>query len=267
MKRVLISGVVAVAMATSAQADFIGGRWYDASAHAYFGHFPAGPGILATGWDSSQGFVPGWIGGQNGWASFASSTAQGSVTNANPLGGDQNLRIAFDPALPNGTNTGAFSPSLGAQPVGSSITSVDIYISNTGGADYDVVPQAPTQGLLSARVKFNFLGNIFILDNPGSGLQFIDTGVAWNVGVYTNLTIDINPTADTIEYYYGGNLIHSSMAGVFAGTATEQVVLLSDNWHLPGEAGDFDNFSVVPSPGTLAMLGLAGLIGRRRRKA
>ena len=76
---------------------------------------------------------------------------------------------------------------------------MDISITNTGGADYDVVPQAPSQGFLSARVKFNFGGNIFILDDPGPGLQFVDTGVAWTVGQYVNLTIDINPNANTID--------------------------------------------------------------------
>src|SRR5262245_47975363 len=124
------SGLAVVALTASAQADFIGGRFYGTGLQAYTGHFPVGPGSLATGWDSVDGFVPGWIGGQNGWTSFVTSTAQGTVSNVNPFAGDQHLRIQRDPALGAGTNTGAFSPNLGALPVGRSITSVEVSISN-----------------------------------------------------------------------------------------------------------------------------------------
>ena len=73
----------------------------------------------------------------------------------NPAGGLQHLRIGNDPLVGAGTFTGAFSPNLGALPVGPSSVSMDIAISNTGGADYDVIPQAPSQGFLTARVKFS----------------------------------------------------------------------------------------------------------------
>ncbi len=225
----------------------IGGRLYEFSNQAYLGQAPAeiGPGNLTTGFEAVDGFVPGFIGGQSGWTTFAASLTQGHIDTANPAAGAQHLRISKDPALASGILTGAFSPDQGPLAVGPSSVSVDIAISNTGGADYDVSPQAPSQAMISARVKFSFVGNIFIVDDLGAGLVFVDTGVAWNAGPYTNLTINIDPVANTIDYIYGGAPIYSSVGGVFAGTTIEQVVLFSDNFHVAGESGDFDNFSVV----------------------
>ena len=171
---------------------------------------------------------------------FAASAVEGHIDTANPASGDQHLRISYDPAAGQGSYTGAFTPDVGPLPVVPSDVSVDVAISASGGADYDVVPQAPSQGFLTARVSFEYMGNIWILDDVGAGLQFVDTGVAWNIGPYTTLRILVDPGASTIDYYYGGSLIYSSVAGVFAGTTIEQIVLISDNWHTTDD-GDFDN--------------------------
>jgi hypothetical protein len=40
----------------------------------------------------------------------------------------------------------------------------------------------------------------------------------------------------------------------------------SDNFQNPDEVGDFDNVSVIPAPGALALLGLGGLAAARRRR-
>jgi len=226
---------------------------------------PRGPGSVVAGFEPGEGFLAAPIGGQMGWTMFNASVTEGHVDALNPMSGSQNLRISHDPAVALGTSIGAFSPNLGALPVGPSSLSVDVAISAAGGADYDVVTQAPSQGFLSARVKFSWQGHILVLDNPGTGLTFVDTGVAWNVGPYTNLTINIDPVANTIDYSYGGAPIYSSVAGVFAGTAMEQAVLMSDNFNL-ADVGDFDNVSMVPGPATLAMLGLGGLCFLRRRR-
>jgi hypothetical protein len=125
-----------------------------------------------------------------------------------------------------------------------------VNLSAIGGADYDVVAQAPSQGFLTARVKFNFQGAIYVLDDTGSGLVFIDTGTTWtaDAGTYKELRIEIDGLADPIDYYWGGSLFYSSVAGVFAGTSVEQVVFTSDNWQNPGETGDFDDLRVVHGP-------------------
>ena len=183
----------------------------------------------------------------------------------NPYAGEQHLRISHDPGNPTGTLTGGFSPDLGPQNDDPVSVSVMVAIGATGGADYDVVPQAPSQGFLTARVNFSYLGDIRVLDDLGSGLAFIDTGVVWVPGGYKDLTIDIDAGGNTIDYSYDGSLIYSSVAGIFAGTRVEQVVLISDNWHVD-DLGDFDNLVITPEPTTLALVGLGGLLALRRRR-
>ncbi|MCD4748374.1 MAG: hypothetical protein K8R59_03280 [Thermoanaerobaculales bacterium] len=199
--------------------------------------------VESFGFEVAEGFAPGYIAGQVGWTAFSASLVEGHIDTANPATGTQHLRIANDPAVGAGSNTGAFSPEVADAVVDASYVEVDVAISATGGADYDVVPQTPTQGLLTAQVKFYYLGDIQVLDDTGSGLAFIDTGTDWNVGPYTTLGIYVDPVANTIDYYYGGSLIYTSVAGVFGGTIIEQVVLFSDNYHA-GEVGDFDNLVI-----------------------
>ena len=247
------ASLTTLAVAASAQTDWTNGR---SNGVRQFSSAGGAAGSYQTGFDSGEGFVPGWVGGQNGWITFGTSMILARIDTANPAAGDQHLRIAFEPTLPQGSAVGAFSPNQGVLPPVRSTISVDISLSSISqffGADYDVVPQAPSQELKSAHVKFNFQGLIWVLDDLGGGLQFVNTGVPWNAGVYTNLTIDIDPAANTIDYFYGGNLIYSSVAGVFLSTTTEQVVLFSNNRQLNVfETADFDNLSV-----TLGCLGNA----------
>jgi hypothetical protein len=266
MRNILVLGLVA-AFALPALADV---KSFSADTHALVpdvDELRLG-GNYGTGFEAADGFAPGYISGQSGWGAFAASTTQGRIDTGNPFAGSQHLRIAKDAAIGTGINTGAFSPNQGAQPAGSYDVSVMMNLSATGGADYDVVPQAPSQALLSARVKFNFQGPIFILDDTGGGLAFVNTGTNWtaDAGTYKELRIEMDANADTIDYYWGGSLIYSSVAGVFAGTSIEQVVLISDNFHNPGETGDFDNLSVTPEPASLALLAMGGLALIRRRR-
>ena len=245
---------------------------------------PPNPLIDSYGFEAGEGFTPGFLGGQVGWTVFAASAVEPTIDTVNPAGGSQHMQLGQDPANGPGTLLGGFSPDLGPQDVTMrSSVSVDISIGATGGADYDIVPQAPSQMFLTARVNFNFMGNIFILDDVGAGLVFIDTGVAWPVATYFNLRIEIDPVNNTIDYYVDNVLIYSSVAGVYAGTQVEQVVILSDNFNA-GESADFDNLvidtAVVDAPPiveipTLGQFGLglmlvsllgAGLYRIRRRQ-
>lgn len=137
------------------------------------------PNILDTwGFEPGEGFSVGALAGQQGWTNFAAAPSVPQVTTAAPVTGVQHIQIAGDPGVAVGTLTGGFSPDRGVQdPASVSMMSVDIRITTAGGADYDVVPQTPSQGFLAARVKFSFLGDIQILDDTGGGLAFEDSGV------------------------------------------------------------------------------------------
>ncbi|MCZ7652354.1 MAG: DUF11 domain-containing protein [Thermoanaerobaculia bacterium] len=214
------------------------------------------------GFEAAEGFAPGFVGSQVGWTATVASSADPVISTANPSSGAQHLRCAGDAAVASGTLIGAFSPDLGPQAAAPSSVCVDVAIGAVGGADYDVIAQAPSQTFLTARVKFYWLGDIQILDDTGSGLAYIDTGVNWTAGPYNQLCIFVDPVADTIDYWYGGALIYSSVAGVFAATQIEQVVLLSDNWQ-GSEVGDFDNLVINTNaqPADLALTKVSDATG------
>ncbi len=214
-------------------------------------------------------FAPGFLAGQSGWTVFTASTVEPTIDTTNPFDGVQHMQVSLDPAVGVGTLLGGFSPDLGPQDV-TKPSSVEVYvwIGGTGGADYDIVPQAPSQMFLTARVKHSFLGDTLILDDTGGGLAFTDTGVDWPIGVWFCLRIEIDPVANTIDYYYDDVLIYSSVAGVYAGTQVEQVVLFGDNWNV-GEDCDFDGMTIntdatarppITTIPTLGQFGLAALI-------
>lgn len=268
--------VLAFAAVATLSASAFAEKTYNVSNHAFVGNegFSGPRGTnYSTGFESAEGFAPGYIGGQSGWTTFTSSTAEAHVDTANPFAGSQHMRISKDPALGSGSLTGGFSPDLGPLLPSQSYLSVMLNISNVDGADYDVVPQAPSQSLLSARVKFSFTGDLLVLDDTGGGLAFTDTGFDWGplAGSYMRLEVLLDNGANSIDYKINGSTVYSSVAGVFAGTTFEQAVLLSDNFQLLGESGDFDNLDIVngviPAPGAFALLGIAGFAARRRRRA
>jgi hypothetical protein len=217
------------------------------------GAVPLDVTTLSTDFEPAEGAPPGFAPGycaQNGWTAFTASAVEGQISAANPYSGAQHVRVAGDPAVSVGERVGCFSPDIGPQPVQPNSLSVQVAISGQGGADYFVNPQAPSQDFTTARVDFEFRGNIWVLDDPGGGLAMVDTGVAWNVGPYTRLDIVVDPVGNTIRYYYGGTLIYTGV--VFAGTTIEQVVLYSDNYHM-GDVGDFDTLQAQVDPTSIRL--------------
>ena len=68
--------------------------------------------------------------------------------------------------------------------------------------------------------------------------------------------------------------ITAATASGFSASMTQAITLAAGQYavELIGSAnadgsydGTFGNFSIVPSPGAMAIVGLAGLVGRRRR--
>ncbi len=198
---------------------------------------------LETGFENSEGFTASTHCAQNGWTKIAPSNDEGHIDTSSPASGTQHIRISYDTAVADGTFTGCLSPDLGPLPEQSSIAQVYMALSATGGADYDFWLQAPSQGFVTARVKFFYLGDIFVLDvDEDDNLDFVDTGVDWDVGMYRQIRVEVNPASDQIQYFYNDSLIYTG--SIFAGTVIEQAVLMSDNWHLT-DVGDFDNLTIT----------------------
>lgn len=230
---------------------------------------------FTTGFESGEGYTVGSITGQNGWTTFTNASVpthalSPAVSNANAAGGSQHLRLTDNTASANGSNNGAFSPVFTPGVNDVYTVSVDTYFNSVQGADYYVTAQDTTAGFVNFRVNFDWQGNIWILDNPGTGLAYQDTGVAWANNAYKNLTIVHDITGNSLKYFYDGAEIYSS-ASFTAVTQINQVVIYGDNWENAGEYADFDNLSVtgteaVPEPATMAVLAAAGLAAARRRR-
>ncbi|MHC4140718.1 MAG: hypothetical protein ACYSUF_02165 [Planctomycetota bacterium] len=194
----------------------------------------------ATGFEPAEGFAPGHIDGQVGWASFASSSAEAHIDTVNPAAGEQHLRISKDPNLGLGADVGAFSPNLGIFENVSGTLSVDLNISSLGGTTYEVVPQTPTEGLVVTRVQFLRTRDIWVLNAAG---VFEDSGADWVPGVYKNVTVVLDVVLGTLEVFYDGALIHS-LTPIPNGDAIQEVVLIGNN-NGDDDVGDFDNLEII----------------------
>lgn len=228
----------------------------------------------STGFEPGEGFAPGFINAQAGWSTYTTATTYGEVNTVNPEAGTQHLRLGIDPV----SGSGAWSPNQGTLGVGQYTLDVDVCIGATGGADYDIIPQAPSQEFLSARVKNHYsdfdgdtlAGDVLVLDDvDGAGLAYVDTGFDYVPGVYYHLSIAMDSVAGTISYdFNNGAVVYNgvgvSTGGIVAGTSFEEAVFLCDEYNLD-EFGDFDNLLITPEPGTLLLLGLGGVALLRRR--
>jgi len=203
--------------------------------------------FFGAGFEASEGFTIGDFDGQQNWTASGMDLPFASISNANPFTGSQHLRMVYDPTMTQGTTRIVLSPEQPTPPFTVNTVYIKVNISDDGGADYDIIGQAPSQGFLTWRVKFSWSddtntgsGMIYVLDNVNGGLVFVNTGVQWAHGIYKELRVDFTP--GEIRYYYDGALIYTG--AVIAGSAVEQVGIVHDNWQLPNETADFDALSV-----------------------
>jgi hypothetical protein len=195
--------------------------------------------------EASEGFEPGFIGGQNGWTTYSTNTTKPIVSAANASDGDWSLELSRHDGLGDGASVGAFSPLFLIDEDVMTI-SYDILVEATGGSDYDVIVQAPSQGFLTARVKFFWQGGIRLVDfNAEGAIAMIQTGVDFPVDEWFELTIQVDRNADEIYYFLDGELFWTG--GIFGGDVFEQVVVLHDNFN-DGEAGFVDNIRTETEP-------------------
>lgn len=208
---------------------------------------PRGPGLLVTDFEAADGWVVGDADGQNGWGENADTTdpAVFSISTDNPQSGTQHIRTVQDTSGPAaGTLRLLFSPDLGPLLTGPSVTTIHVRASNTGGANYTIVGQSPSEGFLTWRIDLDFQGDIFVLDG-----SFVDTGFTWPVDQYFELRVEHYPASGQISYYVNGTNIYNQANGNVGGTRVEQVIFGHDNFQLANEEGDFDNLSLMEITG------------------
>ncbi len=224
--------------------------------------------MLMSGFEQGEGWNLGLASNNTpaGWAVLGAN-ASPIISNLNPWVGAQHLRIQDEPGVGSNNDVGILSPNIklpGEDELEMLTLKMGVYISEKGGADYDVFLQS--ESALAARVKFDFSGRILIVDD----LAFRDTGVEWSVAEWKELRIELDYTGAgqaTAKYYYGGTLIYEDNNRFDLVDDPTQFGIVSDNNH-KDDFGDFDNVMlVVPTPGALATALVGGvLIGARRRR-
>jgi hypothetical protein len=198
-----------------------------------------------------ESYTVGPIGGQDGWE--------------DGVGGA--LEIVTSPAIDtqsfesNGTKGWGAFRLVGNNPGGGTV-SWDWYFTNPDGfgANQQFLIQSPTDGLVVTRVERYWSTETLrvLVDDGAGGAEWLDSGVDIAQDTWVHFDLEVAP-GGAIELLMNGSPL---LSGQGFSDNLEEVVVLNDEY----EFNDMylDNLSVTPEPASLLLLGLAGLVLRRR---
>jgi hypothetical protein len=216
-----------------------------------------------------DGFMDGPVSGQAGWTTFAVNQLIPVVSPNAPIEGTKSVELPRNQAAMSPSNNGIFSPNVGPQPVGPFTCTAKLLIPTTTatGAQYLVVFQAPSQMFLTNQMIFfpvDAAGpptnptvvpdgdtepfDILVLNDPDNAgptpLAFFATGFEYTPGVVNDIRIEVDPANNVQRYFVNNVLIFTGT--VYAGTAIEQAVVFTNNFHDVGEVGKTDCIAFEP---------------------
>ncbi len=215
---------------------------------------PLSESNFSSGFEASEGYETGFIGGQNGWTALSGNTSQPVVSEEMAESGSRSLKLGNHSSLGGNTNVGARTPIIST---GSAYYTMelDIFVEDTGGSDYDIVLQSPTLGQLTTRMRFSSNGNVQVVQRSGNNLNFVTVG-SYSSAQWINVRKEFDTAEGEVRYFVDGDLIHTGAS--LSGT-TEQVVVLHNN-NNDGESAFVDNVSLSGSDGWLTVTPEAGLL-------
>lgn len=240
--------------------------------------------LYSTGFEASQGYTAGDLNSQNGWSTFqpGAGSSYANVTFSAPsnTGGAVSLTSGTDAntspryAWPAGYGS-AFEAAANAGEVVHT-TSVDMYMASGNASTARL--GAVTFDATGNRI----LGGFYV--QQSTGLVYLlayynNAGTLNNFAFNTNQTIGFNQWVSFTTTWdrwtgrmtvsWGSNSFFVDGAAI-GSIADETDFYATRNGSTTATTVYFDNLSIstsVPAPGAVALLGLAGLAGGRRRRA
>ena len=226
-----------------------------------------------------------WIGTGGSWAVSGSVNAgqTSNLVTSNPAGTGKSVRITTEKYLSSGRtkayldllNSGKWaSASAGGNNILS--TSLDVYVQSLN-------PLACSFGILnwqsssqaSSGLMIDYTGKVwYAIDGYSQTALFnnrTNTSTTVSLNAWHNLRLDMNVTTGACVGYVDGVQVASfsstKTGSVFASMIMSTTDAPSGTTTALNGYGFADNFSVsaVPTPGAAALVGLAGLMARRRR--
>lgn len=245
----------------------------------------ASAGILyQTGFNASEGYVEGALAGQQGWSVFqpSGSSVFAGVTFSAPAG-SKGGALAFTSGTDASTSpryawpTGYGAAYEAAANAGEVVltTSVDMYMAS--GSTSTARIGAVTFDATGAKILSGFYvqqntGLLYMLayyNNAGTFGNFaFNTGVQLGNNAWTTVTSTWDRWTGRTTVSWGGNSFYVDGAGI-GSIADETDIYATRNGSAVAATVYFDDMLIsteVPAPGALALLGLAGVAGSRRRR-
>ncbi len=160
------------------------------------------------------------------------------VEATNPYSGTQHLRIASDAEA--ASQAVAFTPRLPLQVKARTV--ISFQLSGTGESllEFAALAEDDPAGEIAARLRFDPAG--YLLEYRPSVIgDFFYIGV-WDVGQgYRRLSVDLDPSRNTIRYCYDDELFEARTLDPNQGRSVQQAVITTD----VGGGWDIDEFSIV----------------------